>query len=332
MEKDRNLYQVIVKVEVEINRELLDGEVESGEIKFLLKREDIDLDLFLDGGFKIRKRRKVVRRSKSVLDCSSDFLVFRVYRVFEKFDRLLSVNLYIQVELEKEEEEVFFNRKDGGELGDVKLEDLEGLDEGRVFFYKQRMFSNKVIQRLMKYRRSYFVDEGVLLRFVIFLLRDVFNLGLRKRLNLELKDNLNKNSSELFLGFVNFYVLDILVDLSRGSGDSNLRNEIRCESDRSDISVGEVRVNVKKRDSIISKRSRSFSVGDINFNNVVGDIGFIIRIVFKFIRFGGIGFKIVKFFQNGGYNINFQEIVLEQSSIVGLDCLFCTDSDFIEGQ
>lgn len=144
----------------------------------------------------------------------------------------------------------------------------------------------------MKYRRSYFVDEGVLLRFVIFLLRDVFNLGLRKRLNLELKDNLNKNSSELFLGFVNFYVLDILVDLSRGSGDSNLR----CESDRSDISVGEVRVNVKKRDSIFSKRSRSFSVGDINFNNVVGDIGFIIRIVFKFIRFGGIGFKIVKFF------------------------------------
>lgn len=80
---------------MEINRELLDGEVESGEVKFLLKREDIDLDLFLDGGFKIRKRRKVVRRSKSVLDCSSDFLVFRVYRVFEKFDRLLSVNLYI---------------------------------------------------------------------------------------------------------------------------------------------------------------------------------------------------------------------------------------------
>lgn len=80
---------------MEINRELLDGEVESGEVKFLLKREDIDLDLFLDGGFKIRKRRKVVRRSKSVLDCSLDFLVFRVYRVFEKFDRLLSVNLYI---------------------------------------------------------------------------------------------------------------------------------------------------------------------------------------------------------------------------------------------
>lgn len=327
MEKDGNLHQVTVKAEVEINRELSDGEVESGEVKLPPKREDTDSDLSPDGGPKIRKRRKAVRRSKSALDCSPDSPVPRAHRAFEKLDRSLPANLYTQVELEKEEEEASSNRKDGG---DVKLEDLEGLDEGRVSPYKQRMPSNKATQRLMKYRRSYSADEGVPPRPVTPPLRDVYNSGLRKRSNLESKDNSNMNSSEPFPGLANFHAPDILADLPRGSGDSSSRNQTRCESDRSDISVGEVRVNVKKRDSTPSKRSRPSSAGDINSNNAAGDPGLTTRTAPKSTRSGGIGSKIVKFFQNGGHNTNSQELASEQSSTVGLDCLFCTDSDSTE--
>ena len=324
--KTSHSHQVTVKAEVEINRDLSDGEVEIGEVKLPPKREDTDSDLSPDGGPKIRKRRKAVRRSKSALDCSPDSPAPRARRAFEKLDRSLPANLYTQVEHEKEEEETSVKRN---EKGEVMLEDLEGLEEGRVSPYKQRVPSNKATQRLRKYRRSYSADEGMPPRPITPPLRDVYESGLRNRSRPQSKNQSN-NSTAPFPELAKYQAPDILADLPGCSRDNISRTHKVSESERSDISVGEIKVNVKRRDRVPSKGSRPSSAGDLPKISAGGDTGPTPRSASKSTRSRGIGSKIVKFFQNGGHH-NSQEISSEQSSTVGLEYLFSTDSDSTEG-
>ncbi|XP_061167093.1 pecanex-like protein 1 [Saccostrea echinata] len=328
VERGCHPHQVTLKAEVEVNRELSDGEMEIGEVKLPPKKEDTDSDLSPDGGLRIRKRRKAVRRSKSALDYSPDSPVPRAARAFEKLDRSLPANLYTQVEMEKESEEAA-SSKNG--QGDVELEDLEGMDEGRVSPYKQRVPSNKASQRLQKYRRSYSADEGVPPRPTTPPLREVFDSGLRNRSRTESKEKSSNNSCEPFPELVKFHAPDILADLPGGSGDKISRTPKVSDSDRSDISVGEINVQVKTRDRTPNKKDRPSSAGDINriSTGVSLDPSLTTKSASKSTRSGGIGSKIVKFFQNGGHS-NSQEIASEQSSTVGLECLFSTDSDSTE--
>lgn len=63
--------QITTKADVEVNHQVSDGEVEQGEILALKLREDTDSDLSPDAGYRIRKRRKAVRRTKSSLEPST---------------------------------------------------------------------------------------------------------------------------------------------------------------------------------------------------------------------------------------------------------------------
>ncbi|OWF38383.1 pecanex-like protein 1 [Mizuhopecten yessoensis] len=60
--------QITTKADVEVNPQVSDGEVEQGEILGLKLREDTDSDLSPDAGSWIRRRRKAVRRTKSSLE------------------------------------------------------------------------------------------------------------------------------------------------------------------------------------------------------------------------------------------------------------------------
>ncbi|XP_056022403.1 pecanex-like protein 1 isoform X2 [Ostrea edulis] len=325
VERGSHPHQVTLKAEVEVNRELSDGEVEIGEVKLPPTKEDTDSDLSPDGGW-IRRRRKAVRRSKSALDYNPDSPVPRVVRAFDKLDRSLPANLYTQVEQEKEEEDSDVRKT---EKGDVELEDLEGMDEGRVSPYKQRIPSSKASQRLQKYRRSYSADEGVPPRPITPPLREVFDSGLQNISKASPNDRSNSNSSEPFPGLLKFQAPDILADLPGSSEDKTSRTLRNSDSDRSDISVGEIKVKVEKREGGPNKKSRPSSAGDINRISAPIDPNLTTKSASRSARPGGIGSKIARFFQNSGHN-NSQEIASEQSSTVGLECLFSTDSDSTE--
>jgi hypothetical protein len=326
VERGGHPHQVTLKAEVEVNRDLSDGEVEIGEVKLPPTKEDTDSDLSPDGGW-IRKRRKAVRRSKSALDYNPDSPMPRVVRAFEKLDRSLPANLYTQVEQEKEEE----SDVPKTDKGDVELEDLEGMDEGRVSPYKQRIPSSKASQRLQKYRRSYSADEGVPPRPITPPLREVFDSGLQNRSTASSNDKSNSDGSELFPGLIKFQAPDILADLPGSSEDKSPRTARSSDSDKSDISVGEIKVKVEKRQGGPNKKSRPSSAGDINKISAQIDPNVTPKSASKSGRPGGIGSKIARFFQNNG-NSNSQEIASEQSSTVGLECLFSTDSDSTEGK
>ncbi|KAK3093672.1 hypothetical protein FSP39_018732 [Pinctada imbricata] len=274
--------QITTTAEVAINHRESDGEVEPGEVKDLVKlKEETDSDLSPEGGAKIKKRRKAVRRTKSALETTHELNPRKINPGLEDLHSSLPTRLFMREENSEENEGdnvrggVFRptrkrsrrEKKDNTVLEDMTIVDLEGLNDGRTSPFKQRAPTPHCRKKQLvtesekkpgRYGRSVSVDERMMPFRPRLLTPDSHSMKKIKKSDLETKPHDVKQCTESprdQSGNV-----DLLANIPH-SADVTPRS-IGSQSETSHVNPREVSVEVRKHDGVKSK-PRPSSAGDI---------------------------------------------------------------------
>ena len=319
------------------------------EVKPLSRlKEDTDSDFSPEGGPKIPKHRKAVRRTKSALETTCELHPRRMKHSLEDLHNSLPTRLFTQEESDNEIEAKQMgsgilrptrkrSRKRKGEkedLDEMKIVDLEGLDDGRVSPFKQRiptphcrkkqLISDDLDKRdrhPVKYGRSVSVDERIIPFRPRLLTPDSNSLKKIKKSNLDGLDHQTMPTKN-----VDSHISDhirLFSDLPRSS-DVTPRSH---GQDIPSVNMGEVSVNVRKRHKSKPK-PRPSSAGDIKSIQTSHDGRTILPSKGGSLKEPPVNSRIVKMLRNGSES---QEVTSHQSSTststFGLGGLFSTDSD-----
>lgn len=341
--------QITTTADVEVNHRSSDGEIEEGEQLWYRLREETDSDLSPENNFPICKRRKAVRRTKSSLESSTMTKIdhIDIDEIRANMHMSLPPNQRFSMEKsrnapKKDEDEVIYR---GHRDSNIKRRGLViSVDEPVERAYRMgtpipeshpvyhTLPDAKEQRRSIKCNRSYSVDEAYNRERESVRTKD-------KSLQTEIMHNIiakksNRHSSDLKTD-VQSEVLDV-TDTNAHCDQQSKSSELvsksdhtRNGSDMSDISLGEIRPEVSKMRSKTKKKkkTRPCSVGDLDKKHLDKPI---VEPAASSSKDFSLTHRVTRFLQGGGSSTAEDgNGMSQQSSTVGLDWLFSTDSDSV---